>query len=545
MLDPNRRTVGVIGMVEGKKTPRIGSAWYFRLPREFDRTGTFVLGADVQLGFYQSDLAENPKPPKKLPANATPQPLSAGSEYTIRVGTLTIDDPMPDDESLPDWELIKRLPDIDGIKQELMGLEAKESEGLVRTFNAPKAADDRLTFLLGSCRYPGLLWKIKEADRIFGPMLDHFRPGNPFGDPARFTMMCGDQIYADALNKNLPLLRADTFEEFQNRYVAAFGAPNLRGLLRNSTTYMILDDHEIEDNWSQDRINSAAGHQLFNIAIGAYLSYQWSHGPRTYGRLLYYTFDCGPFPFFVIDTRTQRFKDDAAGLSDNHMLGRPSIDPAFPGQLKRLLAWLAGMQRQNGDVPKFIVTSSVFAPNSMDERLAPAQDGEPPEDLFLTNAARRNDSDTWPAFPNTRLDILKCIVENNVQNVVFLSGDIHCANVAEMVFERDGQALPLKAFGVTSSAFYWPFPFAVGDPNDYVHDSRLPEQRDPFPIDQATKMHYRSYGYTQEDNFSRLEIDRASHSLKVRVFDNKGRQLSTVDLEGVRRAENILQLAAW
>jgi alkaline phosphatase D len=69
---------------------------------------------------------------------------------------------------------------------------------------------------------------------------------------------------------------------------------------------MILDDHEIEDNWTQDRISDAGKHKLFNWAIGAYQSYQWSHGPRTWGRLLYYTFECAGYPVFVVDTRTQR-----------------------------------------------------------------------------------------------------------------------------------------------------------------------------------------------------------------------------------------------
>jgi len=38
-LDEDRRTVGVIGVVTRKN--QIGRAWYFRLQREFDRTGTF------------------------------------------------------------------------------------------------------------------------------------------------------------------------------------------------------------------------------------------------------------------------------------------------------------------------------------------------------------------------------------------------------------------------------------------------------------------------------------------------------------------------
>ena len=34
----------------------------------------------------------------------------------------------------------------------------------------------------------------------------------------------------------------------------AFGSTNIRRLLRSVPQYMILGDHEIEDNWPQDRI---------------------------------------------------------------------------------------------------------------------------------------------------------------------------------------------------------------------------------------------------------------------------------------------------
>jgi alkaline phosphatase D len=329
-LDEDRRTVGVLGVMRNKK---IAEAWYFRLQREYDRTGTFLLGQDVQLGWYDDDLKERalaqgkePPKPDDLPKKVRALPLDPDTPYTIRAGTLTIDDPLPNSASLPDWQLIDRLPDIDKIKGELINFKAEACEATFRTFPASKKVEDTLSFLLGSCRYPGLLWKIKEADRIFGPMQKHFEDG-ALGKAARFTMMCGDQIYADMLNRMIPLGRADTFDEFQERYVTAFGAPNLRQLMRTATTYMILDDHEIEDNWTQDRINDAGKHQLFNLAIGAYQSYQWSHGPHgppNSERLLYYTFECAGYPVFVLDTRTQRYKDDLPGLHDNHMVGRPT-----------------------------------------------------------------------------------------------------------------------------------------------------------------------------------------------------------------------------
>jgi len=563
-LDENRRTVGVIGVVS--KSGDIDQAWYFRLRREFDRTGTFVVGSDVQLGFHEDDYkAQNKAIPKKLPKEAVPFKLAPDSDYTVRLGTLAIDDPMPNDETLPDWQLIQRLPDIDKISHELLEFDARVCEAKFRTFPKadPKKVEAKMSFLLGSCRYPGLGFKIKEADRIFDPMADHFAPApdNKFGDPARFTMMCGDQIYADLLNKAIPIGRADTFGEFQERYITAYGGTNLRKLMRNSTTYMILDDHEIEDNWTQDRISDTGKHQLFNWAIGAYQSYQWSHGPHgplNAERLLYYKFECAGYPVFVLDTRTQRFKDDRPGLLDNHLLGRPSLDPVnHPGQLQRLKDWLSEQQKDRKNVPKFIVTSSVFAPNAMDERIAPDTDSwfgflQPPEGpmtpaekVFKLNAKRRDDSDSWPAYPVTRLELLQHIVKNKIQNVVFLSGDIHCSNVAEIYFEgTDGAGL--KAAAITSSAFYWPFPFADGDPNGYVHDSTQEKQLDPFPVlETDAVMQYRSYGYTQEDNFARVDVDRTAGTITVRIFDRDGASVRVDNPKGKMVDKLVLQLEKW
>jgi hypothetical protein len=50
-----------------------GRAWYFRLQREYDRTGTFLLDRDVQLGFYPNDFKDqgkDPPDPDHLPAKA-------------------------------------------------------------------------------------------------------------------------------------------------------------------------------------------------------------------------------------------------------------------------------------------------------------------------------------------------------------------------------------------------------------------------------------------------------------------------------------------
>ncbi|TFH88442.1 alkaline phosphatase family protein [Billgrantia azerbaijanica] len=538
-LGVEMRTVGLLGVLD-KKSGKVAIddatglpwAYYFRLHREFDRTGTFLLGQQASLGGRDGP---------------GPFPLQADTDYRVRVATLTVDDPLPDAESLEDEDLAERLPPLANMAALLEELDPEDCEARFRTFpDLATGTADELSFLIGSCRYPGLLWKVKEADRIFAPMAGHFqRQGGR--RPARFTLMMGDQIYADKFNRHLPLGRADTFEEMQSRYHEAFGAPNMRRLLRQAPVYMILDDHEIEDNWSQDRLRD--NHHLFNIAIGAYMSYQWSHGPRSFGRRLYYRFDCAGYPFFVVDTRTQRYRQ-RAGLHDNHLLGRPTIDPAHPGQLDRLLDWLSEQQRERGNVPKFVVTSSVFAPSPIDERLGNEHRDDPERQRLEANREVRERSDSWPAYPRTRQAILQHIVDHGIQNVVFLSGDVHCASVARLRFESEAEDLGLVAYDVTSSALYWPFPFADGDPNGFVHDSRETEQYDGFPLDgrepgQGMVMHYRAWGFSQEDNFCRLELDKARHRLRVRVLDTDGEPVRVTDADGRLVAVNDLPLAPW
>src|SRR6266850_3948240 len=71
-LDANRRTIGLIGMVD--KTNEISSAWYFRLQREYDRTGVFCLGVDVPLGEHELDVAarRRAQPGKRIAKAAVP-----------------------------------------------------------------------------------------------------------------------------------------------------------------------------------------------------------------------------------------------------------------------------------------------------------------------------------------------------------------------------------------------------------------------------------------------------------------------------------------
>ena len=539
-LAPNRRTVGVIAIYnddDGKPGPVLTDGhqpaiYYFRVHREQDRCGTFEIGVDRGMG------------------QSTPSvQLTPDTSYHVMIGTLTIDDSAPDEKSVDDNALKDFLPPVTLWQNTLLSLQQSHNScASFSTFPAlmhNKKTVETLSFVVGSCRYPGLFWRHKHSDTIFKPIRDHVHRHDTTdkAETIKFVLMVGDQIYADKASRYLPIGLADTEAEFQERYHSAFGSPNMRALLRRVPHYMILDDHEIEDNWVQDRINKdRRKRELFQTAFFYYTMYQNLHAPKNYGERPYYSFACGGYPFFVLDTRTQRTMnqetnpwDDRplinpivedtgdAALStqiaaylnkrtnsrdaDNHLLGRPAHDPGHPTQLSRLLTWLQAQQQQVGNAPKCIVSSSVFVPNPVAARV---------------NCSRRarEASDSWPGFPTTRRTILQCMVEHNIQNVIFVSGDIHCSNIARLSFSGSADAEQLKAFSITSSALYWPFPFADGDPAEFVHDSQAED--DTFEIGNGISMDYTASHFTQQDNFCRVDIDQAHNRLTFAAYDKTG-----------------------
>jgi alkaline phosphatase D len=58
-------------------------------------------------------------------------------------------------------------------------------------------------------------------------------------------------------------------------------------------------------------------------------------------------------------------------------------------------------------------------------------------------------------------------------------------------------------------------------------------------------MHYRSFGYTQEDNFTRLDVDRKAATLTIRVFDSGGDVVKVDAPDGSKTEQNVLRLERW
>ena len=219
--------------------------------------------------------------------------LAADTEYEYQAGWFSTTSAGHSVDSVQ--ELPLRWP------QELYRVRTRSS-----TAGTPRA------YFVGSCRYLRMTAGIPSAphlgDRIFASISQLAQQADP---PVSAMLMTGDQIYVDDLNFFAP---DREYQEILAKYRATFSQPHISRLMANVSTYMILDDHEIEDNWPKNK--KSGDDFLYKNAITAYELYQASHSPAFElledGRIsrhpkhYWYKFTDGDIEWFVTDSRTQR-----------------------------------------------------------------------------------------------------------------------------------------------------------------------------------------------------------------------------------------------
>lgn len=262
-----------------------------------------------------------------------------------------------------------------------------DSEGSFRT--PPGVGQvNRFGFLFGSCNLHSIfLNPPKPAYRRLSKLARE--------KSASFMIHCGDQIYAD-----VPFPPRVNLDYYREKYLDAWeDCETARAFLTELPQYMILDDHEIRNNFHND-IDDDEQQFVKDSAIKVYREFQHIHNPQTYGsENLHYSFDWAHASFFVMDTRTERYIRSGPQMIDE-------------GQLEDLFDWLA---RGAADQPKFVVSSVPFV-------------GE----------VRNSHSDKWNSEPflAQRHAIIDQIVARDLKNVFFLTGDMHNSYCARMEVTR-------------------------------------------------------------------------------------------------------------
>lgn len=371
------------------------------------------------------DLSDARLEGKSLPLSPADGFAGVAPVYNLRPDTryhyaLTLADTPPDPAQAPYPEFTTFPPD-----------------GTPKSFN----------FAFGSCFRPAN----ENGGQIFNALETRRRQ-----DHLRFVLMIGDQIYADAIHYNGLGKVACNLEEYRSVYAYTWSRPAFRRLIPNLPAYMILDDHEVDDDWHWVDNERQSAHlppwdrfmrwlqkrpyqertisrQRTQDALQAYWEHQAMHAPpfilpptlNSAGQYLLsaddrgslaYSFNYGAAAFFVLDTRTQRMRN----WREYAMLG--------PVQWEALEKWL--LKVKDTHPVKFIVTSSAL--------------------LFFmfTDFA----ADRWPGFPKERARLLNFLADHSIRGVHLITGDLHaCHAVYAELSDPAGNAIPLWEY--CSSAF--------------------------------------------------------------------------------------------
>jgi phosphodiesterase/alkaline phosphatase D-like protein len=280
-------------------------------------------------------------------------------------------------------------------------------QGQVKTFPAPDQSEP-FTFLLNSCNFHG-----------FGPFRNNDGAAERRAQIAQgvdLAIHAGDQVYAD----KSPL--SFTLQDYRGAYLGTWGDPGTQRLLASQPNYMVADDHEVVNGFAEDGkltrfqrfLLWARGHgddkqeqyaEMSGNGIQAFDEFQGAHAPNSFGaEARYYTFSHGQHQFFAMDTRFERNNEQGQIISDQ--------------QRDALFGWL----KENRDQPKFILTSTPFIFESVK-----------PDEKWCS-----------PEFSDRRNEIIEFLAKEKLDNVAFLTGDIHASGHAVMEVEApDGSKIEL------------------------------------------------------------------------------------------------------
>ena len=196
------------------------------------------------------------------------------------------------------------------------------------SFTTMPAQVKSLAFLTASCH------NVRQAGDAPFDAWKKLRARLGIGPAPAMLLMCGDQVYADTVQTRGWERRSDDElqEAFESCYVSSWKEPLIGDIWSSLPTYMIWDDHEIEDDWGSNKRRMARpeNQRLYATAERAYAMFQHAHNPDTPSlRQKDFGFRVGAIGFYFLDLRTHRGRER----------GCPVLGAA---QLDRLQSWLLG-----------------------------------------------------------------------------------------------------------------------------------------------------------------------------------------------------------
>jgi alkaline phosphatase D len=297
------------------------------------------------------------------------------------------------------------------------------------TFPQPGAATD-FSFAFGSCM------KGSDMTPLFSAMASQ--------QPDLFIQL-GDFTYPDAADEF-----SEDFDYVTASYHAKYSYPGIAPILRSIPLAYVYDDHDYTDNNSSMNTQSLeatytgpngletvlidaplGAHERIN-SINGWLDYFPGYSAVDTSQGLYHKFTVGNADFFFLDNRSSRSPNNEAFYYD-------STDVSFPWEFSPLpghtilgttqMQWLLNGLQNSTAKWKFLLSGTTF--NKALKRVINVGLGFQRNTLDIGGSGgsgmtmATGFADGWPGFPADQDTLIHFIRNNNIRNVILLSGDTH------------------------------------------------------------------------------------------------------------------------
>jgi alkaline phosphatase D len=246
------------------------------------------------------------------------------------------------------------------------------------------------------------------------------------GENADFFIYLGDTIYSDSSNR--PGGPATTLNDYRDAYKLQRTYTNLTNLQKTTSTYPLIDDHEVQNDFAGKTVNPAryaAGRQAF-MENNPIRETGLPHDPSCAGDPLYRTVKWGSeVELFITDQRSCRDADVAAACGGD-------LGPTLPPAVRQSFPF--SLFLSPNPIPGCL--AAINNPNRT--MLGPVQKAQLKNDLLNSTATHKVivselawqqwwalPYDRWEGYGGERSEMLNFIRNNGIDNVEFLTTDNH------------------------------------------------------------------------------------------------------------------------
>jgi len=233
--------------------------------------------------------------------------------------------------------------------------------------------------------------------------------------------------------RHLPAGEIISLSEYRTRYAQYRLDPNLRKAHQQHPFIAVYDDHEIAND---TYVSGAQNHQpeeegpfkqRKRNALTAY--HEWMPIRERKDNRIYRQFSFGNIASLIM--LDERLEGRSEQLDSSSHADFKSSERSMLGQEQ--LTWFKGQLKSSDAIWKIIGNQVIFSP------------------LDPGPAYSDKNMDSWDGYPAEREDIMEFIKENEVENVVFITGDTHSSWAFEVTRDpENAEGAIAVEFGTTS-----------------------------------------------------------------------------------------------